>query len=128
LAGLRPSPLGLARPRPAASAGLIKPSLRGVADPAPATLGLADLQELLMRRLPVYKCHGDRSGRLSIAVGSESPRISSLSGSQRILRFSRMAMLPRLQIDAVRWPSSTEPIGSCRVLMQSRKLRTWSGR
>src|SRR6185369_4738243 len=67
---------------------------------------------------------GFRYGRTCIAAASLSPTISSLSVSQRTLRPSRREMFDRWQATAVWCPSSTSAIGLCRVLMQSRKLRT----
>jgi hypothetical protein len=42
-----------------------------------------------------YSVNGPRIGRLSMRLASSSPMNCSLAGSQRSLRFSSMAMLPR---------------------------------
>ncbi len=59
---------------------------------------------------------GERCGRVSMALASESPTKSSQSGFQRSFRPSIIAMLPMWAIVIVRWPISAGAYVGCRDL------------
>ena len=97
--------------------------------PAPSLLPLLILSAIsavnpssLESRISDQIDHGDRYGRDRIALALSSPTIRSNTGSHWSLRPSRMAMLPRWQTVALRWPMATSAMGNLRVLMQSRKF------
>src|SRR5262245_47015907 len=69
--------------------------------------------------------HGLRYGRLSIAAASLSPTICSFAGSHDSFRPVRIAMFPRWQTLAERWPVATSATGGLRLLTHSGELAWW---